>query len=671
MRNLKNKELLLLIVVPIVYIISIYQIFNITSKLHWPVYGIILFIPSYIGIILFLLNKSKIYRMTDYLVNDGFYLLNINNKILFILFTLLLSISFLNLHQNLTRNYLYYVLISLLFIIIFLTILNKKSNYKISLLLIIILSSFIISSIVFNRPLHFGGTDLLIHYKLIDYIASNNQFFSSSISNYNYFPHYFILNGITSNIFGISTPNTIFLISISLVTSLLLFIYILFSRGGIRFCLLLCLFFAVDGFLIRQFSNFIPRALSFYFYIVLMHIIFNKYKSSYNYRYNSIFLFISFVVITSIVLSHQVSNLFILIIFLLIIFINYIMIGKEKQNVGENTQENPSFFRREDESYNESDIKRHQLFCSPVGKKMRNSLHGRVIVVLLFFIIFISYWIYIATNFFSGIINLALLRPDIVDIINIPSPQTDFIYNTLIFIFSNYNYLLFISLFAFAFFVIFYNFNRSIKFVPILFLSSLFVLLYIPNPIVSANNIFREIYRIIIFMLPFFIFIFVFSLSFLIRYARKNILKKAFLIVIVFLWVFSSVFSTYPDRDNELLSGDASYFNQKDLNQFSFIQSQSINVSNLYCDYHSSRYFELFPLLDDNLSINKIKIFSYELHDSILDDSLVIFRYSNVNKKIITMRGYLYYDYENMFTDTLNKKKSLIYSNSFYNFIYV
>ena len=421
----------------------------------------------------------------------------INQKILFLLYVVLFSISIILLRFSFIRPDLYFVILALIFGIICVQVLSSKTSPSLILAEIIFFMLNLSFGLVFNYPLYFGATDTFGQIDLIDVVLLTGHTIPQNLDvTYTNFPLFHIYFAQSTAILGLSVHQALFLISSLVFCLMLLFIYSIFlkSTGNIQVCLLTCLIYSCIPTIVTYGVYVVPRVMAYFGFLMFIFLLILYFFGNRKTETAVLLTIIS----VYIILVHQVSIAQFLPIFGVFLLAEWI-VGHEKVT-------NLKF--------------------------------------LLFIIIaFIGYWFFFAWDFFSQLLHgkFQVLFSDSVGAIK----STVQAANLQTYITQNWDtaILIFLLLTGIGYVIIRYR----EKYVSVYALVILFSLpLLIPNPlqIFWASMVEFRADRITLFLTPFEAFIMAFGLIALYWYLEtRKISKSLIAILLVAILVIFAFFS--------------------------------------------------------------------------------------------------------------------------------
>lgn len=467
-----------------------------------------------------------------------------------LVFILIYIISVGFLINSTIRENTYFVSCALLGTIILFQILYMRSEKytNIILLEIILCSLNLIWGLNLKYPLYYGS-DLLLHFKLIELIVEQGHL-SSQMVYYEYFPIYHIFSSITSVLINLPIDKSVFIATGIAYQCTILFTYIIFTKISCqKDALLSALILCYSRDFVYYGGYFVTRTMAFLYFLIFLYTLYNQ---------NNIKIkIVSILILVDMTLVHQVSMLYISFILISIALIEY------------------AFY----------------------AYKLVDNIKIKVSSYLLMVAAFINYWIYIAYGFFVSFINAF---SNSFDALQTSIESAEYIASKSI-VMTNINNIDSAIAVFFILIGVFYIFQSNKKgyMLVLASFSILFLLLYIRSPlylIPAYTNIFAA-QRIALLLLPFMAFAFAkgiisISTGYTSTRNRYHIIIVMLILVIFF---YSSISNSFTAQDNpqsgEKIAIPTPYFTQNDLKLLNFIEK--MNNSNIYSDYIVSIAFPL------------------------------------------------------------------------------
>jgi len=205
--------------------------------------GSIVAIPGVLAAVTLQYMYSSLKERREYDYN----LLDLSEKNIVKLFSILYLLSILSLFMSATRPLYYFAIILSLYALIFIHIFNRSSNHRIVLFEIFFLLLNIIYSVTLNYPLYFGGTDIFGHlfFSEVTFLSGHTIPTDLSIS-YADFPLFHIFISEVSLILDSSIRTSYFIIAAPAFAISIFFVYLIMFdiSADRRVSLLSSLFFS-------------------------------------------------------------------------------------------------------------------------------------------------------------------------------------------------------------------------------------------------------------------------------------------------------------------------------------------------------------------------------------------------------------------------------------------
>ncbi|NKE36549.1 hypothetical protein GWG54_12110 [Natronococcus sp. JC468] len=463
------------------------------------------------------------------------------NKIFFIVF----SLTIFSLLLSSERYWYFFVLVSLLFSIILIEVIIEKTRNSYSIIIHCVLTLLLISfSVTLLQPLYYGMTDILSHFQRSVYTGSTGTIIGENATSYASFPLYHIFVGSLLSLLGDYTIKTFFIItglSYSFTPS---FVYI-FARRITKHEGLSCgsvLAYSTLPVVIYYSTYVVTRTFAFIGFLLLLSLIFPR-RIGKRPAYYVLFLVIS----VYILLVHQVS--FIQIMFLLV-----------------------------------------SLTVASAIILKKNIREYKMILFLS--IIFISYWIYNASDLLSHLISIQILG------LEHASNYSGAGVSTISFHPIEYLNSHFMVLFIFiGIAIILKRREDDLVILGVFALICSSFMVYNPLYVIERLQLFR-LDRLVLLVSPITGIVIGFTLwSFGSSNQNRQIrVQNLVLIFIFFIFVFSSVTGgIYHDAAADSPDIDwaepPEHFSEKELQSFDFSERIPDN-SEIGTDYHSYRYLD-------------------------------------------------------------------------------
>ncbi len=445
-----------------------------------------------------------------------------------------------------SRTWLYLILISLLYFLILLQVFSKDFNPNFILLQIALCMLNLIYSVTLKYPLYFGGTDILPHLFIsqVTYISGHTipKELDASYAN---FPLFHILMSQASYMLGLDMKTSYFLINALIFTLSCLLVYLLFINinKDVKLSLLTTILYSTQSVVVYYGMYAITRVMAFVGFLMILYIISKK-------RTNAVFAFIGILFTLFVILVHQVSSPQILVIISLL----YIS-------------------------------EKFIVYCTNLKEKYWNSTY-----IILFTVLFLGYWFYLAYSFTSMVI---MTRFDSVTSDPLQIKGSVVSGNEWIFLYNNIDTIILTFFILIGIGVAFWRYNKSYSTV-FAFSSLLFLPLYLPNPLQAlwqTMTLFR-FDRFMLLVSPFMAFSMAMGVFFLYNFLRikhiKSLHISLLILTLIMIFIIPSLILNNPEvSSNE----DRRYFTYEELSGFKHVLKYVPNDSSLYSDYFTKRYF--------------------------------------------------------------------------------
>ena len=513
------------------------------GKINSAVRGMVIAIPALASCYWVIRIKNEIIPLNQKL-DFTFIRETLLNRMFWIVY--FASISIVLLYNS--RPWYYFFSIAISYLLVTLQILSRNPDHKTILIKIFLLTLNFAYSVTLNYDLYFGTTDLMPHtfMALITYISG--RIIPFSLNDYAYFPLYHIWIAEAANMLNLSVKTSLFLITAPMFAMTSIFLYYVFLKvcGNPQTALLSCLLYSSSSVFLYYSVNVITRTMAFIGFVIILYLI---YSNSYI-KHKAIFTLISIYMAIFLALIHQVSLIQIMVIFLII-------------SISEVISENKRYLKLD--------------------------------YVLLFGIIFISYWLLVAYSFFKYQIGvrLELKNLDSVSIMHSAEVVKHEWLNTLGLM--DRSICMFFMLIAILYILKNYKNNYASVFGLVALFS---FVLYAPNPLDSIWQlvILYQMDRILLFVSPFIAFAMGLGVYlFLIKVpVESDYLKRfSFAVIIVLLFIFTFISLVYSISDSEdiWITPVHEYFISTEVNGFNFVDHKVPFGSSIHSDHPTSRYF--------------------------------------------------------------------------------
>jgi hypothetical protein len=522
-----------------------FLIAGIIGRLDFAIRGLIIAIPSIASaIILCNIYKNK----TEFEnINVSF---GLTQKQLAYLFFIVYFSSLTVVFISSTRTWLYISLVSLLYLTILLQIFSTGFNSRLILLQIILCMLNLIYSVTFKYPLYFGGTDILAHIFMSQVTYISGHIIPEELSiGYANFPLFHILISQTSYLLGLDIKTSYFLISAPIFALSVFFVYLFFlgTIENVKLSLLIVILYSNLSVVVYYGMYVITRTLAFIGFVMLLYIISKNKNGTKN---KTTFRYIGILFTIFIVLVHQVSSPQILFIILLLLL-----------------------------------SEKFIWHFTNLKEKYWSSTY-----VLLFVVIFLGYWIYLAYSFTDMVLTTTF---DSVTSDSIHMERSVVSGNEWIFLYSNIDVLVLTFFILIGTGVTLWRYSNNYSSVFAL-AALLFLPLYLPNPLQTLwqTMTLLQFNRFMLLASPFIAFSMASGVFFLYNFLRIKQIKSLYssLLIVILLMIF--IIPPLAYNNPEVSSNtDRKYFTSEELEGLSYVIKYIPNDSNLYSDYYIKRYF--------------------------------------------------------------------------------
>jgi len=248
---------------------------------------------------------------------------------LFLLNVFIFIISLIILISFATRPFEYFIVVSLASGVLFLQVLCKRPGWTDGLIIaeLIILSLNLIWGVALKYPLYFADTDSMGHMYIIDVIM-NTAHTGSLIPGYEKFQMYHILNAIGVELTGMLLRTALYLVMGIAWQTGTVFAYLIFKKlsNSSNFSLIAAMLFALSSPIIFYGSYAIARSLSVVLFMSLLYLILD------NYQKQSKFIFLTIIVMCTLIMTHHLTVLFIIPVLVCIFFFQKVAIRLGQDN---------------------------------------------------------------------------------------------------------------------------------------------------------------------------------------------------------------------------------------------------------------------------------------------------------------------------------------------------
>jgi len=443
----------------------------------------------------------------------------------------------------------YFLLLSICYLLTFYQIFAQRESTKLSLFKILILQLNLALGVTLMYPLYFGWRDILPHLYYSEITSHLGQTIPQTASlNYSNFPLFHILAAQSFNLFNLSNITSFFLVTNIpfIFTTLIVYYTFLNFNVGKRISLLTSLFYSTSYFVIFYSRYTVTRAFAFIGFILLLYFM-SRYREN-----NINYIILSVLISIFIVLVHSVSSFQFILIFGVL------------------------------------------LLAQRIYKT--NLIEKRIFFIFL--LIFISYWLLLATEYTAHLVGRFFLSPETeaYEELIIGDPIEGMNLNLL----WNYIYMFLLTLFVLFGIGTIFKDNKNRNLLALVFSSLLFAIFYIENPLTALWQTMEwfRFDRFILFVAPFSslalgIGIFkLFSLANKGSRMKKN--KKPLIVsILVFLFILVSITQPLITRENPLpgFQEDRDYFNQKEIEGLDYMRNKSPSEATVISDRRTNSYF--------------------------------------------------------------------------------
>lgn len=475
----------------------------------------------------------------------------------YLLFILLYLVSIIILSADINRL-MYYFVVAALYLTIFVQIFSRKISSNAIILEIVSVMANVIYGTTLVYPLFFGGTDILLHNT-----ASTVTFLSGHIipvdfsASYATFPLFHIYNAMSSNILGLAAQDTHFIVMCLAYVIVTLFLYKIFKilSDNEQVSLLACLCFSVTSTVLTRGIGMVTSVTAFVGFVILLYSIFSARESR-----SVAFNILAILSAIFIMLVHQVSVAQIVLLIALFMACEFAL-----------------------------------------GEKRYFSTY----LMLFITVSFSAYWVFTSQAFLEWLIGprIGLDFSDFGEkhqILTDPSLDqmqvaVSFLQNQM-----DMGIFLFFALIGIGYIL----YRRKPQYLPVAAMFSLLVLIfYVPNPLFTSQTFARmfRIDRFWILIAPFMAFAMASGIFWLSKLSQKYIHSKNFYSLISLLFALFVVFSLQSPILGITSKEGRLYFTNGELSGYDHVIEEVPYGSELYSDYHTTRFFHLgyFSLTDE------------------------------------------------------------------------
>lgn len=531
-----NLPYLILIAVTIGFLFA-----SMIDRLDFAIRGLIIAVPAIFSAILL----YNIYKYNTGLENVNLSI-GLTQKQLTYLFLIVYFSSLAIVFVSPTRNILYLILISLLYLIILFQIFSTGFNPRFILLQAVLCMLNSIYSVTLKYPLYFGGTDIFGHMFMSQVTNISGHVIPEELSlSYANFPLFHVLISQASYILGLNINTSYFLISGPIFTLSILFVYLFFlnTTKDVKLSLLTVILYSNLSIVIYHGMYLVTRVAAFVGFLALLYVISKK-------KNNMKFRFIGIIFTLFITLVHQVSSpqIFVIIFLLLI---------SEKLIV----------------------------YCTGLKEKYWGSTY-----IFLFIVVFLGYWFYLAHSFTSMVLKT---RFDSVTNIPVRIEGSVVSGNEWIFLSNNIDTIIITFFIVIGIGATLWKYGKTYSAV-FASASLLFLPMYLPNPLQTLWQTMTLFCfnRFMLLVSPFIAFSMASGVLFLYGFLRIRHVKSLHISLLISALLMIFIVSSLMVNNPEVRStDDRRYFTYEELTGFEYVLNHVPSGSNLYSDYFAKRYF--------------------------------------------------------------------------------
>lgn len=396
-------------------------------------------------------------------------------------------------------------------------------------------------------PLFFGDADILGHMSHIGFVIEEGHV-TESMLDYQYFPLFHIFNASGVFITGLPLEKSYFVLNGLMFGFSIPLVYLLISRitDSNRLPMTATLFYTLMGGIIFAGMYTITRTMAF---VIAFMILYLLLRTRHDWRFRALAIFS----LIPLVLTHQMTLMFLTIILAIITAVELIM------------------YRR--------------------SQKISLSFQ------ILFVVIYIGYWMYLAGPFFNEIVGLLRATSGVLPVPEAGSLQLDWATYTL----ANVPLIIIAFIAMLGILGQFLQGDKGGKPTIVFALVSLIALFFFLPGISDYLVPYFINYRIPLMVAPFLAFAAGLGLFFLIRQWHASGFGKTWAMLgVVLLVVFSFSTVTISANQTDLDIGDIvgdqnqKYFTESEVGSFSFLGEKRGEMSTIYSDHETFLYFDLY-----------------------------------------------------------------------------
>lgn len=515
------------------------------GRYNFAISGSILAIPALAAAIALL----HIYRRDPDTLSGAVLLFPFKQKTLVLLFGVAFSLTIvLGLLCPVESPYFLAGIVTL-YTIILLQIFSRGHRPTVTLIEIMLTMACLIYETTLKYPYYFGWTDIPPHVFMSTVTYLSGHVIPPGLNaGYAYFPLYHIWIAMSSHLLAIGIKPTLLIITCPVYVMVTVFLYYLFKQvtGNVQISLLACLLYSIDSTVIFYGAYMVTRAAAYIGFAILLYLLIYREDVPDTHIYERkkvLFCVLAILVTVYILLVHQVSTPQILALLLLLLICEW-FVGSEK--------------------------------------RLQNSFFIFEVVL------FLGYWIYVAFDFASHIVETRL-RLDVFDTpVVIESLQ---LYSPFAFLFNNVDTLVFLFFAIIGIGYLLWKQKPAYASVFGLF-ALLTIILYVPTPIHALwqTMTLLRFDRFMLLVNPFMAFIMGWGLYTVSGYLHKRNLVRAagsivFLLFVAYCCGATGIISVEVDPTSRVS------FTSEELIGFDHINSHVAYGSTICADYYTSRYF--------------------------------------------------------------------------------
>jgi hypothetical protein len=484
------------------------------------------------------------------------------------LFFILFVVNLCLLLSSQTRPLAYFILTAVMAGVILIQILAAEGDSKGQKALILTQIVFLFLGITMGQtlklPLFFGDTDILGHMGHINFIIEEGHV-TKSMLDYQYFPLFHIFNAVGVFITDLPLEQSYFVVSGLMFAFSIPIVYLLTSQitDNNRLPMVATLFYTLMSVIIFAGMYTITRTMAFVIAFLILYLLL---RSHHDWRFRALAIFS----LIPLVLTHQMTLIFLTIILAIITAVELIM--------------------------------------------HRRSSKISLSFQILFIVIYLGYWMYLAGPFFSEIVGLVRATSGVLPVPEAGSLQLDWATYMLVNV-----PLMIIAFIAMLGILGQLRSDKDGKPASVFALVSLIALFFFLPGISDYFIPFFINYRIPFIVAPLIAFAAGSGLFFLTRQWHTSGSAKAWAVLgVVLLVVFSfstvTILANQTDLDIGNIVGDQNqkYFTESELGSFSFLSEKRGETSTIYSDQETYCYFNHYLRLPsasfiEYLDVNTVK----------------------------------------------------------------